>query len=94
MASSVIVWITRDDYPAFRRLFPSETEFLIPYDAWEQFTRKKIAELEAVGNIVRTAVIHPEHYTKWCDAAGVNYNGASLSTFADITDRQEREHGT
>jgi hypothetical protein len=94
VASRIVVWITKDDYPAFRRLFPDYPAFPASYDVWEQITRKQIAELEAIGDTIRTPVIHPEHFTAYCDASGINYNMTSLYAFADITDRQERERGT
>jgi hypothetical protein len=94
MTSRVVYWITREDYPAFRRLFPNNLAFPQSYDVWEQLARKQIAELEAIGDDVRTPIIHPEHFTAYCDASGINYNLASLHAFAAITDRQKREKRT
>ncbi len=93
-AIRIVIWITREDYPAFRKLLPNDPAFPPSYDAWEQITRKKITEMEALGDTVRTPVIHPEDFTAHCDAGGINYNITSLSAFAAITDRQERERGT
>lgn len=87
-------WIIRDDYPAFRRLFPNNPEFPASYNSWEQFARQQITETEVIGDSVRTAIIHPEDYTGWCNAAGLNYNSASLGAFAVVTDRQEQQRRT
>ena len=91
MTSRIVLWITREDYPAFCRLFPNNPAFPPSYDVWEQFMRKQITELEAIGANVGTPIIHPEHFTAYCDAGGINYNLASLHAFAALTERQERE---
>ena len=91
MARRIVIWITREDYPAFRQLFPNDFVFPASYDAWEQLTQKEIAALTAIGETVATPVIHPEHFTAYCNAAGINYDMASLHAFAVATDRQESD---
>ena len=79
---SYMPWIRREDYDAFRRLCPGDADFPETFDDWLKVATAYVRRDEANGRRVIKAHVEPKEFAAWCQAAGLNRNGASLNAFA------------
>jgi hypothetical protein len=88
-----VIWFERKDYDAIKRLMPDEPYLCDTFEQWLEKANKEIKKLEALGFVVRKAVIQHEQFAAYCAQTGQDCNATMLGAFAGVVDRRNYERG-
>ena len=82
--STIIPWITPQDYDAIKRALKTDVNLPDTYDEWLNLKTKQIAEIEARGLIADKVIIDPDEFARYCWRCGQKQNDAMLRAFAIV----------
>jgi len=83
MARPVVVpWFWRKEYHVIRQMVGDHPDMPESFDDWEKKASSDLAHHREHGVTAEVATIHPQEFTMWCSARGLQHNVESIRAFA------------
>jgi hypothetical protein len=76
-----LAWYTREGWERLRELAVDRAQLDDSFDDWERGAQAAIAELAAIGTVVRKVPIDVEALLAWCQAKDLPLNSAARAEY-------------